>query len=122
MRKFTIYLKENENSDSNLNTEIRDMVQNSLKTSDSKTVEDFIKAYNTDPESNQIEGLINKADIYDFYLKYMEDIDEILFKNDFYNKSATELNIHSLYDYVIEGTKKAVNFSINGSNVPDKDF
>ncbi len=118
MRKFTLYLKEAEEVqiDTNLKDELTDMIKKSLNTSDSKTVEDFISAYKKDSEKNQIEGLINNADIYDFYLKYDEDIDEILTKNNFYDKSPKELNVFSLYDYIIVGTKKAVNLLINSLN------
>jgi hypothetical protein len=123
MRKFTVYLKEAEEVqvDTNLKDELTDMIKKSLNTSDSKTVENFIDAYKKDSEKNQIEGLINNADIYDFYLKYDEDIDEILTKNNFYDKSPKELNVFSLYDYIIAGTKEAVNLLINSfDNVPEK--
>jgi len=123
MRKFTVYLKEAEEVqvDTNLKDELTDMIKKSLNTSDSKTVENFIAAYKKDSEKNQIEGLINNADIYDFYLKYDEDIDEILTKNNFYDKSPKELNVFSLYDYIIAGTKEAVNLLINSfDNVPEK--
>lgn len=118
MRKFTVYLKEAEEVqvETNLKDELTDMIKKSLNTSDSKTVEDFISAYKKDSEKNQIEGLINNADIYDFYLKYDEDIDEILTKNNFYDKSPKELNVFSLYDYIIVGTKEAVNYIINSFN------
>ena len=95
MRKFTVYLKEAEEIqvDTNLKDELTDMIKKSLNTSDSKTVEDFIAAYKKDSEKNQIEGLINNADIYDFYLKYDEDIDEILTKKK--RKKEKELNVIS---------------------------
>ena len=122
MRKFTVYLKESEEVqiDNKLKDELSDMIKKSLNTSDSKTVEDFISAYKKDSEKNQIEGLINNADIYDFYLKYDEDIDEILTKKNFYDKSPKELNVFSLYDYVIAGTKEAVNYVINRFNNEDQ--
>lgn len=118
MKKFTFYLTEAEqiNIDISLKDDIMDMIKQSLNTSDSKTVEDFILAFKTEPDKNQIEGLINDADIYDFYLKYQDDIDKILSDGDFYKKSPSELNIYSLYSYIIIGTKEAVNLIINNIN------
>jgi vacuolar-type H+-ATPase subunit E/Vma4 len=116
MKKFTIYLKEAEEVkvDTDLKDELKDMIRKSLNTSDSKTIEDFISAYKTDSERNQIEGLINDSDIYDFYLKYGEEIDEILSNSDFFEKTPDSMNVYSLYDIVIAGTKEAVKLTVNG--------
>ena len=121
MKKFTIYLKESsEDSQSrDIKQEIRDMIRKSINTSDTKTVNDFIAAYKKDSDANQIEGLINSADIYDFYLKYMDQVDEILSNNDYFKKSPDESNVYSLYDYVVIGTKEAVNYIINGLGSED---
>ena len=67
----------------------------------------------TGPYVYQINGLINDSDIWDFYIKYKDNIDELLNKDGFYEKSPEELNIFSLYDYIIEGTKEAVKVKIN---------
>ena len=121
MKKFNIYLKESsEDSQSrDIKQEIRDMIRKSINTSDTKTVNDFIAAYKKDSDANQIEGLINSADIYDFYLKYMDQVDEILSNNDYFKKSPDESNVYSLYDYVVIGTKEAVNYIINGLGSED---
>ena len=96
-----------------LEKDLKSMIENSIKTSDLKTVEDFISAYKADPDKYQINGLINDSDVWDFYIKYKTEIDEILNKDGFYAKSAEDLNVYSLYDYVIEGTKDAVKVKIN---------
>jgi len=116
MKKFTIYLKEAEEVkvDNDLQDELKDMIRKSLNTSDSKTIEDFIAAYKADSERNQIEGLINDSDIYDFYLKYGEEIDEMLSNTDFFEKTPDSINVYSLYDYIIAGTKEAVKLLVNG--------
>jgi hypothetical protein len=85
-----------------------EMIEKSLKTSDSKTFDDFIKAYIRNPDETQIEGLINDSDVYEFYLKYRNDIDELLSKIKFYDEIPSEINSYSLYDFVIKGTKKAI--------------
>lgn len=124
MKKFTVYLKESEQPiETGLKADLMDMIEKSLNTSDNKTVDGFIEAYKKDSEKNQIDGLINNSDVYDFYLKYMDEIDEVLSNSDFYEKSPNELGEFSLYGYVILGTKKAVNYIINGfSKQNDTDF
>ena len=116
MKKFTIYLKEAEEVkiDVKLKDELLEMVKKSLNTSDAKTINDFIDAFKSDSEKNQIEGLINDADIYDFYLKFMDEIDEILTNSNFFEKSPKELNVFGLYNYIIIGTKNAVKIAIDG--------
>ena len=113
MKTFTILTEAIESEIKDLKAEIREMIKNSLNTSDNKTVEDFILAYKKDSEVNQIEGLINNSDIYDFYLKNMDEIDEVLKNNNFFTKSPEEQSIYSLYDYIIAGTKAAVEVTIN---------
>ena len=103
MKKFTFYLKEAEEQivESSLKDDLMNMIKMSSNTEKVKSVD-------------QIEGLINKSDIYDFYLKYQDEVDKILSDGDFYKKSPEEMSIFSLYEYVITGTKEAVNYVING--------
>lgn len=91
-----------------LKDELTEMVKASLNTEDDKTFEDFIDAYNKNPEETQIEGLINDSDIYDFYLKWRNDIDDILSDINYYDEVPSELKVFSLYKYVIQGTKKSI--------------
>lgn len=115
MKKFTTYINEAEEIklDHELKDELKIMISKSLNTSDSKTIDDFITAYKSDSERNQIEGLINDSDIYDFYLKYGEEIDKILTNSDFFEKTPDSMNIYSLYDIIIIGTKEAVKLTLN---------
>ena len=114
MKNFTLYIKESAEND--LKLQLKQMIENSLKSSDKKTVQDFISAYKQNSEENKIEGLINTSDVYDFYLKYKEDIDSILNDNDFYSKSPEELKVFGLYDYIIAGTKEAITFLLANFN------
>jgi len=91
-----------------LKGELTEMIKASLNTEDDKTFEDFIDAYNKNPEETQIEGLINDSDIYEFYLKWRNDIDDILSDINYYDEVPSELKVFSLYEYVIQGTKKSV--------------
>lgn len=111
IRKFTFLVESTEIN--NIEEDLKTMIQNSLKNSDYKSVDDFMEAYKEDAESNPIEGLINSSDIYDFYLKYQPEVDEVLNKADFYSKSPRELNTFGLYDYIIIATKEAVSLIVN---------
>jgi len=83
---------------------ILELLDSHLK-SDVTKLQDFISNY-VDPDSEEIiEGLVEDADIFDFYLKYQSDIDQILLDNRYYDDSP---DVESLYDYVIDGTFDAV--------------
>ena len=107
---FNFIREQNEDTNSaydDIKSEMRDLIEKSLKTSDEKTIQDFIDAYIRNPEDTQIEGLINDADIYEFYLKYRNNIDEKLSDAKFYDEKPSEMECFSLYDYIVKGTKRA---------------
>lgn len=68
----------------------------------------FVSSYLKSPNDIKIEGLINDSDIYDFYLKFRNQIDEILNETKFYQQTPDENGCLGLYDYVILGTNKAI--------------
>ena len=111
--KFDNYINEDlETDDSNkyseLKEEIKEMIKKSLKSEDDKLYQDFIESNSKNPEDTQIEGLINDSDIYEFYLKWRNDIDDVLSDVNYYDEVPSELKVFSLYDYLIKGTKKSV--------------
>ena len=72
---------------------------------DETKVKNFMKTY-VDPNSEEIlEGLIEDADLLDFYFKMQSDVDQILLDNNYYDDPP---EVESLYDYVIDGTFDAV--------------
>ena len=71
-------------------------------------VQNFIHNYAENPENEVLEGLVEDGDIFDFYLKNQADVDEICMGNQFFEKSPKEKEIFTLYDFVIVGTKFAV--------------
>jgi hypothetical protein len=91
-----------------IKNDIQEMIEKSLNTSDEKTSADFISAFLRDSDKTKIEGLINDSDIYEFYLKYRNDIDQLLSEINFYEEKPTSLDCFSLYDYIIVGTNKAI--------------
>jgi len=101
--------------DSSKYTEIKDEIKSMIE----KTIENsggefasFIDKFVKEPEEVKIEGLINDSDLYDFYLKFRNDIDEILNDIKFFGNAPSEVNAIGLYDYLIKGTQKAIEESV----------
>ena len=67
----------------------------------------FVDSFIKNPEDIKIEGFINDSDVYDFYLKWRNDIDEILSDLNYFDEVPTENNAFGLYEYVIKGTQKS---------------
>ena len=57
-----------ENKD--IKTDILEMITKSVNSEDPKMITEFIDSIIRNTEDSKIEGLINDADIYDFYEKY----------------------------------------------------
>jgi hypothetical protein len=90
-----------------ITSEINQLIKNTINNvgGDADT---FIKSFVQNPEDVKIEGLINDSDIYEFYLKWRNDIDEILNNINFFDNKPTEINVFGLYEYIIKGTEYAV--------------
>ena len=72
-------------------------------------VEDFITDYiSTGKDSNTIDKLIEDNDIFNFYLKYQSDVDELLNDKEYMSESPRSHDVFSLYDVVIDGTKQSI--------------
>jgi hypothetical protein len=100
-----------EKVDSGKYTELKDEVKSMIE----KTIEksggefkSFVDKFIKSPEDVKIEGFINDSDIYDFYLKFRNDIDELLNDIKYFNEVPSESNTLGLYDYIINGTTKAL--------------
>lgn len=107
------YIREAEEAkpDSSKYVELKDEIKSMIE----KTVENnggeyssFVDGFVKNPEDVKIEGLINDSDLYDFYLKYRNDIDELLNDIKFFGSAPTSMNSIGLYDYMIKGTQKAI--------------
>jgi len=109
MRKFTTLLLESD--DPSKYTEVTDEIKSMIeKTIDKSGGEfnQFVESFTKNPEDVKIEGLINDSDIYDFYLKYRNQIDEVLNTIKFYQTSPEGMNVFGLYDFMIKGTQKSI--------------
>lgn len=87
--------------------EIKEYINNTIENAGGE-YQSFIDSYTKDPDEYEIEGLINDSDVYDFYLKHRNQIDEVLNSVKFYQTPPEENNVFGLYDFVIQGTQKAV--------------
>ncbi len=116
LKNFKIY----ESSESELTTdkvdkdkykevldEIKSMIESTIERSGGE-FNSFVESYIKDSESVKIEGLINESDIYEFYLKFRNQIDELLNDIKFYDTPASELSSFGLYDFLIKGTLKSI--------------
>lgn len=86
--------------------EVKSMIEKTIDESGGE-FDSFIKSYIKNPKDIKVRGFINDSDIYDFYLKWRNDIDEILNDIKFFDQLPTENNSFGLYEYVIKGTEKA---------------
>lgn len=68
-------------------------------------VQNLIHNYIENPEKTTINGFVDDNEIFDFYLKYQADLDELCNEHHFFTE---DHNVFSLYKYVIEGTKFGV--------------
>ena len=87
---------------------ILDLLDKSLKKTDLLDLQNFIKSYiNKDPNT-YIQGLNNDSELFDFYAKYQVELDELLSKENYFDKSPKQMNIYSVYEYVTKASKKAL--------------
>lgn len=123
IKRYLDYIKEDNLEDIeatedkyiNIKDDIKSMIETTIENSGGE-INTFISSYIRNPDDYKIEGLINDSDIYDFYLKNRNDIDEILNGIKFFDEVPTDLNSFSLYDYVIKGTERAVEELVKGIN------
>jgi deoxyribodipyrimidine photolyase len=113
IKKYLQFVNEADESvkDNNKYTELKDEVKSMIE----KTIEksggeykSFVEKFIKSPEDIKIEGLINDSDIYDFYLKFRNDIDELLNDIKYFSEVPSESNTLGLYDYIIHGTERAI--------------
>ena len=92
---------------SEIQEDVKSMIEKTIETSGGE-YKTFIDSFIQNPEDVKVEGFINDSDIYEFYLKFRNDIDELLNNIKYFNEVPGESNTFGLYDYIIHGTEKAV--------------
>jgi hypothetical protein len=102
--------KETDASDSSkfleVKEEVKSMIEKTIKNSGGEFNE-FVESFTKNPDDVKVEGFINDSDIYEFYLKWRNDIDEMLSDIKYFDESPSSKNAFGLYEYVIKGTEKA---------------
>jgi hypothetical protein len=86
-------------------------IQKTINSNDTKVFIEKLDSIIREPEESTIDGLTQDADIYEFYLKYRNDLDEILNQEGFFEDLQDfqkNNNCISLYDFVVKGTKSAI--------------
>lgn len=114
IKKWYQYIKEAEDltkkSDSSkfseVKEEIKSMIEKTIENSGGE-YESFVESFKKNPDDVKVEGFINDSDIYDFYLKWRNDIDEVLNDVKYFDESPSKNNAFGLYEYIIKGTQKA---------------
>ena len=86
---------------------IIELIDGVINSSELVNYQNFMNKYLDGSNSEEIEGFIEDNDIFDFYLKYKGDIDELLLDEDFFDETPRSNDVYSLYDYIIVGTKFA---------------
>ena len=113
IKKYTQFITESDEviKDSTfdgIKDDVRKMIEDTIKSSGGESVKSFAKNYKDNPNDVKIEGLINDDQVYDFWLKYENEIDELLNKVKFFEESPDEINALGTYKYVIASTNRAI--------------
>jgi hypothetical protein len=117
IKRYSQFIKESDDAEKDINQEsgkysqikdeIKSLIESTIDNSGGE-FKSFIDSFNKNPDDVKIEGLINDSDIYDFYLKWRNDIDEVLNDVNFFDEIPSEINAFGLYDYIIKGTERCV--------------
>ena len=109
MRKFTTLILEADDASkyTEVTDEIKKMIESTIEKSGGE-FKSFVESFIKNPDDVKIEGLINDSDVYDFYLKYRNQIDEVLNTVKFYGETPESINVFGLYDFIIKVTQKAI--------------
>jgi len=109
MKKFTKLVKESNDfyeKFDNVSDDVKSMIEKTIDNSGGE-YSMFLDKYVKDSDV-KIEGLINDSDVYDFYLKYTDDIDTILNDIKFYDETPSSKNAFGLYSYLVTGASEAI--------------
>lgn len=111
IKKYLEFLREAQEAiDPSGFEDLRDDVEKMVKETIGKDgdVKEFAQEYLKNPEQKEIVGFVNDDQVHDFWLKYENQIDEILNKIKFFEESPEEMNAIGTYKYIIVSTKRAV--------------
>jgi hypothetical protein len=85
------------------------LLDNSVEnTEELVNVQNFINEYIEDDDNATLVGLVDDAEIFEFWNKYKDQIDEICGDKNYFDQTPIDNNIFSVYDFMINATKFAV--------------
>lgn len=117
IKRYAQYIKEADEAgkksvvSAEMMADVKEKIESTIKNSGGE-YSAFVGKFVKDPTSVQIEGLINDDQVYDFWLKNQNDIDEALNEVGFFDQSPTSMNVLGVYNYVISCAKKAVELTV----------
>lgn len=88
--------------------DVRSMIEKTIEASGGESVKSFAKNFIKNPDDVKIEGLVNDDQVYDFWLKHENEVDELLNQVDFFDESPNDLNSVGTYKYIIAAATRAV--------------
>lgn len=109
MKKFTHIIKENTEfykKFDNISDYVKEKIEKTIDNSGGEYTS-FLEKFLRDKDV-KIEGLINDSDVYEFYLKFMDDIDVILNDIKFFEETPASKNSFGLYNYLVSGTTECI--------------
>lgn len=109
IKKYFDYIKEDISDDyKEIKDKVISLIQDTIdEEKQYDSVDEFVDSYIKKGDID-IRGLIKQDDLYQFYLDWRNDIDEILNNINFFDEVPSKMNSIGLYDYIITGVKKAV--------------
>ena len=110
IKKYFEYIKESQEDGKyqELKDKVVSLIQDTIdEEKQYDSVEEFVDSYMKKGDV-EIRGLIKQDDLYQFYLDWRNDIDEILNNINFFDEIPSKMNSIGLYDYIIAGVKRAV--------------
>ena len=115
IKRYSEYIKEaseeieksKDSASDEIKADIKEKIESTIKKSGGE-YSAFVDKFAKDPESVQIEGLISDDQIYEFWLKFENDIDELLNGVGFFDQSPVSMNVIGVYKYVVSSARKAI--------------
>jgi len=95
-----------------LKEDLLNAIESSMNSSDLIDLQNWIGKFEEGDPNTVIDSLTDDSNVYDFYLKHQDDIDAVLSANNWFDNKMSTLNISSLYEAIVEGTKQGIKFTI----------
>lgn len=92
----------------NLHAAVENILDTTVEENQTQKEELVRKIKDEGIDAANLKTFTNENDIYDFYLEHRLELDEKLSDIDFFDSAPVKYGSRSLYDYVVQGTKIAV--------------